>query len=125
MDNKSNAISWFEIPTIDIQRATKFYETIFDIKFKTWENNESLMAVFPSGEGMIGGALVQEKVMKTSKNGNMIYLNADPDLQIVVDKLERAGGELLTPKMQISADNGFMAYFRDTEGNTIGLHSNN
>ncbi len=26
-----NAISWFEIPSTDLDRATKFYETIFDI----------------------------------------------------------------------------------------------
>lgn len=123
MNDKSHAISWFEIPTEDLERAIKFYESIFNIKFTMWENNESIMAVFPSGKGMISGALVQEKIMKFNKNGNMVYLNANPDLQIVVDKLEQAGGELLTPKMLITKEVGYMAYFRDTEGNTIGLHS--
>ena len=125
MDNKSDALSWFEIPTQDFERAIKFYEEIFDVKLKIWENNESVMAVFPSGEGKIGGALVKEKVMGTCKNGVIVYLNANPDLQIVVDRLEKAGGELLTPKLQITEEIGYMAYFRDTEGNTIGLHSKN
>lgn len=123
MDNTSNALSWFEIPTIDFNRAIKFYETIFEIKLKIWDNNESKMAVFPSGEGKVGGALVKEQVMGTCKNGTMVYLNANPDLQTVVNKLEQAGGELLTPKMLIAEGVGYMAYFRDTEGNTIGLHS--
>ncbi len=120
-----NVISWFEIPTNDLERAIKFYETIFDIKLKIWENNESVMAVFPNAEGKISGALVSEKVMKTSQNGVIVYLNANPDLQAVVDKLEQAGGELLTPKLLIDESIGYMAYFRDSEGNTIGLFSDN
>ena len=123
MDNKSNAISWFEIPTGNFERAIKFYETIFDIKLNIWENNESVMAVFPSGDGKISGALVKEKVFKTCKNGVVVYLNANPNLQTVVDKLEQAGGELLTPKLLIKEGVGYMAYFRDSEGNTIGLFS--
>ena len=123
MDNNSNAISWFEIPVENMDRAIKFYKTIFDIEFNMWENNESLMAVFPSGKGKVGGALVKEKALDPSRNGNMIYLNANPDLKIITDRLEQAGGELLTPKMFIAEGVGFMAYFRDSEGNTIGLHS--
>ena len=34
-----NAISWFEIPTIDIERAQKFYEAIFQIKLEPLETD--------------------------------------------------------------------------------------
>jgi hypothetical protein len=33
-----NAISWFEIPTIDLNRAQKFYETIFNIQMTPFDN---------------------------------------------------------------------------------------
>ena len=32
MKTSENALNWFEIPVLDINRAMKFYETIFDIK---------------------------------------------------------------------------------------------
>ena len=40
MDKNSNALNWFEIPALDIARATKFYETIFDIKMEPNAGND-------------------------------------------------------------------------------------
>ena len=53
----------------------------------------------------------------------MIYLNGNPDVQKVLDKVEAAGGKILVPKTEISPEYGFMAVFIDSEGNRIGLHS--
>jgi hypothetical protein len=53
----------------------------------------------------------------------LIYLNGNPDLQNVLNKVEAAGGKIMVPKTQISPEYGFMAVFVDTEGNRIGLHS--
>jgi predicted enzyme related to lactoylglutathione lyase len=125
MDHQSHAISWFEIPVLDMERAKAFYEAIFAVSLKTMHINESDLAIFPHAPGMVGGALVKEKILEPCKNGAVLYLNADPDLQVVLNRLEKAGGELLTPKMPIGDGMGFIAYFRDTEGNSIGLHSDN
>jgi uncharacterized protein len=40
----------------------------------------------------------------------------------MLQRVEHAGGKILLPKTPISGDRGF-AYFEDTEGNRIGLHS--
>jgi predicted enzyme related to lactoylglutathione lyase len=56
-------------------------------------------------------------------DGVLIYLNGNPDVQNVLDKVEKAGGKIMVPKTEISPEYGFMGVFLDTEGNRIGLHS--
>ena len=53
----------------------------------------------------------------------MIYLNANPDVQVVLDKVEAAGGKVIVPKTEISPEHGFMAVIIDTENNRIAFHS--
>jgi predicted enzyme related to lactoylglutathione lyase len=53
----------------------------------------------------------------------LIYLNGNPDVQNVLDKVEAAGGKIVVPKTQISPEYGYMAVFIDTEGNRVALHS--
>ena len=121
-----NAISWFEIPTTDLDRAQKFYETIFDIQMISLELEQLKMRMFPIENPMnVGGALCfNEKFYKpSSTDGPLIYLNANPDVQNVLDKVEGAGGKIVVPKTEISPEYGHMAVFIDTEGNRIALHS--
>ena len=56
-----NAISWFEIPTTDINRAQQFYEFIFNMKMNSLEFQNIKMRMFPIDNPMegIGGTLVQ------------------------------------------------------------------
>jgi predicted enzyme related to lactoylglutathione lyase len=53
----------------------------------------------------------------------LIYLNGNPDVQNILDKVEAAGGKISMPKTEISPEYGHMALFIDTEGNRIGIHS--
>jgi uncharacterized protein len=122
-----NAISWFEIAATDLDRAQKFYETIFGMNMIPMDMENIKMRMFPVDDMMtqIGGALCDSggfhKVSET--DGPLIYLNGNPDLQNVLDKVEAAGGSILLPKTEISPEYGFMAIIKDTEGNRIGLHS--
>jgi predicted enzyme related to lactoylglutathione lyase len=122
-----NAISWFEIPTNDLERAAKFYETIFETSLIPLDVQNLRMRMFPIENPMagIGGALCYNKEFykPSSTEGPLIYLNANPDVQKVLDKIEAAGGKILVPKTQISPEYGYMAVFIDTEGNRIALHS--
>ena len=61
--------------------------------------------------------------MPKETNGTLLYLNANPDVQIILDRVEAAGGKVVVPKTEISPDYGYMGIFIDTEGNRIGLHS--
>ena len=121
-----HAISWFEIPTLDIDRAQQFYEEIFDIRMITLDLANIKMRMFPIDNPMnIGGALTfnSEFYRPSATDGPLIYLNGNPDLQKVLDKVEGAGGQILVPKTQISPEYGFMGVFLDSEGNRVGLHS--
>jgi len=123
----NNAISWFEIGTTDLDRATKFYETIFGIKLVPLDLDNIKMRMFPLDDmnSGVGGALVFSNGFHkpSSTDGPLVYLNGNPDLQKVLDKVEAAGGKIMLPKTEISPEYGFMGVMIDTEGNRIGLHS--
>jgi predicted enzyme related to lactoylglutathione lyase len=125
--NFKNAISWFEIPTINLYRAQQFYEAIFGIELIPMETESFKMCVFPIEDPMagIGGCLINTDGFHkpSSTDGPLIYLNANPDVQIVLEKVEAAGGKIIVPKTKISPEYGYMGVFIDSEGNRIGLHS--
>lgn len=127
MDKTSNSINWFEIPAIDIERARAFYETIFGIEMQAMPIPGLKMISFPAewGDGRVHGALIQHEMYTPSEHGIAIYLNANPNIQDIIDRIEPAGGKVVTPKTQISPDIGYMAFFLDTEGNRLALHAQN
>ena len=122
-----NAISWFEVPATNLERAQKFYESIFGISLIPMELPNIKMRMFPIDDMMtgIGGAIVDSGGFHkpSATDGPLLYLNANPDVQNVLDKVEAAGGSVLVPKTEISPEYGYMAVLIDTEGNRIGLHS--
>jgi uncharacterized protein len=122
-----NAISWFEIPTTNIDRAALFYETIFGIKLIPLDLPNIKMRMFPLDDmtTQVGGALVNSgSFYKPSvTDGPLIYLNANPDVELVLNKVVAAGGKILVPKTEISPEFGHMAVLSDTEGNRVALHS--
>lgn len=123
----NNAISWFEIGTTDLDRATRFYETIFAISLAPLDLPNIRMRMFPLDDMMtqVGGALVDSGGFHkpSATDGPLIYLNGNPDLQRILDRVEAAGGTIMVPKTEISPEYGYMAVIMDTEGNRIGLHS--
>ena len=122
---KRNAINWFEIPVSDLERAQKFYETIFGMSLIPMDLGELQMRMFPTDDQMgVSGAIIHSPEFYTpSANGTMVYINGNPDLQNILDKVEAAGGTIAMPKTEIAPEIGFMAVILDTEGNRLGLHS--
>lgn len=122
-----NAISWFEIPSTDLDRATKFYETIFAVTMTPLDLDNIKMRMFPidNPATQVGGAVVNSGGFHkpSATDGPLIYLNGNPDVQVILDKVEKAGGKIMVPKTEISSEYGCMAVIIDTEGNRIGLHS--
>ena len=125
MNSKTNSLNWFEVPVTDIKRAKKFYETVFQITMEEMEMGGMRSAFFPmeGGSGKANGSLTQSDMHKPSMDGCVIYLNADPDLNDALGRVEMAGGKVTMPKTGIG-ENGFMAFFIDTEGNRMAMHSN-
>ena len=122
-----HAISWFEIPATDLHRATTFYETIFGLKLNPFDTPNLKMRMFPIDNMMtgVGGAVVDSGGFHkpSATDGPLIYLNGNPDVQFILDKVEAAGGKIMVPKTQISPEFGYMAVILDTEGNRIAFHS--
>lgn len=122
-----NAISWFEIPATDIDRAQQFYETVFQIKMQPMDFQSTKMRMFPIDDPMkgIGGTLIDSGGFHkpSATDGPLIYLNGNPNVQIFLDRVEAAGGKIMVPKTEISPEYGYMAVFLDTEGNRVALHS--
>ncbi len=128
MDKNSNSLNWFEIPAKDIKRAKKFYESIFAINMQDMGEMMGMKMVgFPSemGNGKASGGLVESQMHKPSTDGAVVYLNANPSIQTVIDRIETAGGKVAMPKTQISPEIGYMAFFIDSEGNKVALHAQN
>ncbi len=125
MSAATNALNWFEIPVTDIARAKKFYESIFEIKMEQMEMPGMKYAMFPfdPANAKIAGGLAESPMHTPGLTGSIIYLNGNPDLQLVLDRIEKAGGQITMPKTSIG-QNGFMAFFTDTEGNRMALQSN-
>ncbi len=123
----NSAISWFEIPAINLERAQQFYETIFSTSLIPMDMPNIKMRMFPIDDMNtgVGGAIVDSGGFHKPSltEGPLIYLNANPDVQQVLDKVEAAGGKILVSKTSISPEYGFMAVLLDTEGNRIALHS--
>jgi predicted enzyme related to lactoylglutathione lyase len=120
------AVNWFEIAVLHMPRAKRFYETIFGMSFGDIQSLSGMEWVaFPidlSSQGT-GGSLVKSALHQPSMHGNLLYLNANPDLNDVLQHIEDAGGRILLPKTFISEEMGFMAFFIDSEGNRMGLRS--
>lgn len=124
--NKDNAKSrtwsqWFEIPVESFDRAVKFYQDIFDVSLHVNDFGGFKMAVFPHGN--VGAAICWGAWYKPGDTGPVVYMNANPDLSTVLERIEPAGGKILQAKKQISPDHGYMALFLDSEGNRLALHS--
>ncbi len=126
MDASSNALNWFEISVNDMARAKKFYEKAFSIEMPETEMMGMKMAFFPfeNMNGKISGGLVEGPYHKPSADGAKVYLNANPDMGAIIANIEAAGGMITMPKTLITEDIGYMAFFIDSEGNGVALHSN-
>ncbi len=117
-----NAVNWFQIPAADFARAQKFYGAVLGSKFSDQSNAMGKHAFFMHGDEFAGGEVVQGQGLAPSDKGVMLYLNAPEGVDAALAKVPAAGGKVVMPRTDISP-HGFIAWLRDTEGNTVGLHS--
>ena len=127
MDITHNVVGWFEVPVQNMDRAVKFYETVFGFKLSRHQMGPLDMAWFPTvdkGMGAPGSLVYNKEAYRPSTDGVLVYFTAfSGDLSIELSRVEAAGGKMLQPKRLISEEYGSMELFLDTEGNRIALHS--
>lgn len=123
MSTSSKVVAWFEIPSVDFDRAVRFYEAALDTQLNRQEFGGQPIAVFNYEEPATGGAIIQSPSMKPSRDGVLVYLNAQPNVDAALARVEQAGGKSDGPVIKLPQDIGYIAFFIDTEGNRLGLHS--
>src|SRR5438128_3518365 len=112
----NNAINWFEIPVSDIERAAKFYSKVLAADMPTSDFSGTKMAFFLCDRDGVHGALVQGEGYVPSEKGAVVYLNGGEDLAPALARVKAAGGAIIRDKFAIG-EHGFVAFFKDTEGN--------
>ena len=117
-------IGWFEIPVNDMERAIKFYETVFKVEIKDVDFGGLKMGWFPDNNGAYGatGTLIKQNTYVPSEKGILVYFMSD-NVQNELVRVESAGGKIYQEKTKISEEYGYMGVFIDTEGNRVALHS--
>lgn len=123
----SGEVGHFEIPADNTERARKFYSGVFGWKMNVMPEMEYTMVTtgpvddqgMPKAPGHIGGGIGQ-------RTGHLQH----PVVTIMVDEIndvekviEKHGGKMLQRKTAIGDGTmGHTAYFKDSEGNVIGLY---
>ncbi|HEX7933935.1 MAG TPA: VOC family protein [Paraburkholderia sp.] len=123
MSASSKVVAWFEIPSVDFDRAVRFYEAALDVKLNRQEVGGQPIAVFGYEEPATGGAIVHNPSATPKGDGVLVYLNATPTVDAALARIEEAGGRTDGPVIKLPQDIGYIAFFTDTEGNRLGLHS--
>lgn len=122
-----NVVTWFEIYVDDMERARKFYETVLGVSLEDMSDptGDSRMLAFPGDMEKHGtnGALVKMPGVKAGGSNVLVYFGCE-DCEIQEKRAEEAGGIVITPKISIG-EFGYCSVVKDTEGNSIGLHSMN
>jgi predicted enzyme related to lactoylglutathione lyase len=119
----SNPVGWFDINVANLDRAKKFYGTVFNVKLTDASIEWGKQSFFPFNHESpnISGALVEKTDFVPSSNNTVIYFETEDNIA-EEQRIQKAGGKIVQPKMSIG-EFGFISIFIDTEGNTVGLHS--
>lgn len=108
----------FEIHVDDPNRASKFYTDVFGWKFNKWEGplDYWLISTGDTGcPGIDGGMMKRRDPM-----GNVYNTIGIESIDKSIEQITKAGGTIVVPKMPIPGV-GWLAYFKDTEGNIFGV----
>jgi predicted enzyme related to lactoylglutathione lyase len=119
---ETNAVTWFEIPTADFQRATKFYEEVLDVKLLAYPGPEPCN-IFPVPQGGVSGCIVQRAGSEPGKLGTTVYLNVDGKMDASIKRAEKLSATITVPRTAIDGGFGYYACLIDSEGNYVGLHT--
>jgi len=122
----ANPVRWFEIYVQDMNRAKKFYESVFQTKLSKMNSTAKEMDywTFPPmimDQAGTSGAIVKMDGVPSGGMGTIVYFGCE-DCAVEGARAEQFGGKIKDKKMSIG-EFGYISLVFDTEGNLIGLHS--
>jgi predicted enzyme related to lactoylglutathione lyase len=118
-----SAITWFEIPLTDFDRARRFYEAILETPLREERFGPGRIAIFPHAEDAVGGCLDESSESRPSSAGVVVYLDVNGRLDRSLELVPGAGGSVAAPKTALPPGMGWVAQIIDSEGNRVGLHA--
>lgn len=116
----------FEIPVDDQNRAKSFYKSVFDWTMQEMPDGDeeyTFVITSPMNEdfshtekGAINGGIFK----RSDEIQNPVITIGVPSIDKFTKKVESAGGKVVVQKGEVP-EMGYYAYFKDTEGNILGL----
>ncbi len=126
-----NLIVWADIPVTDLDRAIAFYSAVLQRPFVKVPGMDGIALPGPDegesadaeGPGPVAFDLAAVTDTRPSLDGCTIYLQSNGDPDGMLQRAADAGGEILMPVQDMGEMVGRMGFFRDSEGNRIGVHA--
>lgn len=110
-------VAFFETGADNVERAVKFYKSVFGWEITKWEGTEDywLVKTGPDNEPGIDGAITKRMGTLTTVNTANVS-----SLDEAIAKVEASGGKVVRPRTTVPGV-GYLAYCQDSEGNVFGL----
>jgi uncharacterized protein len=120
----SGKVVHFEIPFDDGDRARRFYAEAFgwqiqeipDLHYSIVQTGPVGEDGFPAGTGYIGGGMLKRE---SPTDRPVITIDVE-DIDAALARIEELGGMAVVGRQDVG-DMGWAAYFKDVEGNLMGL----
>lgn len=119
----SGRVVHFEIPFDDGDRARSFYREAFGWELLDMPGmSYTLATTGPTGEqgatepGFINGGMLRRQ----NPNDTPVLVIEVDDIDVALATIESLGGQTLLGRQQVG-EMGWAAYFKDVEGNSMGL----
>lgn len=125
---KPNPVTWFSIPTDDMDRAATFYNRAFGwhIQPLTQEKNDVFSYhnsinsksddnLTPVERGIVNGCIVKRAIGLPTPS---VLVEVD-DLDEAIARIKEAGGTIVGEKISMPTLNAMLVFIKDTEGNYI------
>jgi predicted enzyme related to lactoylglutathione lyase len=113
----------FEIPADHPERTMAFYKNVFNWEIKKWDGPEDYWLVKTGEEtepGINGGIMRRYEPLNMKGISGFVCTIQVDDIEKFLEKVTINSGTIMSPKMDIPGV-GWLAYCKDTEGNTFGL----
>ena len=114
----------FEIPADDENRAREFYSSIFGWEFQVLpEMDYSLAMTTPvdeHGRPAVSGSINSGLFLRTGQLTAPVVTVDVEDIDAALEQIVARGGSVHREKMEVPGS-GWNAYFKDSEGNIVGL----
>lgn len=125
MNLRTDSVIYFEVPVDNEDRAREFYSRAFgwtanampEINYTLLSTTESDQNRTPKEPGAINGGMFKRGLYGLEHPLVTIRVTS---IENTLQSIEKLGGKRMGEKMPVG-DMGFAAYFKDSEGNVVGL----